>query len=269
MRIEDYPPQEPLSEFARRYHDEAIARAAEGGSEHAYGDDPYQRLIVFAAGGAATGDVLLFLHGGGWTNGYKEWMSFMAPALTKAGVTFVTAGYRLAPAHVFPAGYHDVQAALAWVRGHIAAHGGDAGRIFVGGHSAGGHYATLLAVDRDVAAGTLRGALPISGTYYFTEGSGLSMRPRFLGAPGAGAEEAASPMARIRGDAAPLLIAHGTEDFPHLMRQAAEFEAAMAAAGADIERILLPGRNHASASFAAGEPDGPWVRPAVAWMRRH
>ena len=48
--------------------------------------------------------MLLFWHGGGWTSGYKEWMGFMAPALNAAGVTFVSAGYRLAPEHVFPAG---------------------------------------------------------------------------------------------------------------------------------------------------------------------
>jgi len=277
MRIEDYPPQEPLGEFAQKYHDEAIRRS-EGldGAEVAYGDDPYQRLIVFAADGTArSGDVLVFLHGGGWTNGYKEWMSFMAPALTAAGITFVTAGYRLAPEHTFPAGFEDALAAIAWVHGNIAGHGGDPARIFVGGHSAGGHYAALMALRTDwqarhgVPADIIRGALPISGTFYFTEGSGLSVRPRFLGPPAEGNEVKASPMTYVRSDAPPMLVAHGDQDFPHLMRQAEEFEAAMRTAGADVERLVLPGRNHGSASFAAGEADGPWVVPAVSWMRRH
>lgn len=277
MRVEDYPEQEPLGEFALKYHQEALRRGAGvEGVQAAYGDDPYQGVIVYpAAVDKADGTVLIFFHGGGWTNGYKEWMSFMAPALTAHGITFVTAGYRLAPEHVFPAGFDDALAAVEWVYRHIADHGGDPERLFVGGHSAGGHYAALMALKTDwqkprgLPADVIKGALPISGTFYFTTGSGLSVRPRFLGPEGQGTEEAASPMRYLRGDAPPMLVAHGTDDFPHLMRQAVEFESALREAGAPVERLELPGRNHGSASFAAGEADGPWVNPAVAWMRRH
>ncbi len=40
--------------------------------------------------------VLLFIHGGGWTNGYKDWMGFMAPAITKQPAIFISVAYRLA-----------------------------------------------------------------------------------------------------------------------------------------------------------------------------
>jgi acetyl esterase/lipase len=277
MRIEDYPDQEPLGEFALKYHEEALRRGASvRGIEAAYGSDPYQGVIVYPAEESTSdGTVLVFFHGGGWTNGYKEWMTFMAPALSAAGITFVTAGYRLAPEHVFPTGFDDALEAVAWVYRHIADHGGDPNRIFVGGHSAGGHYAALMALRTDwqgplgLPADVITGVLPISATFYFTEGSGLSVRPRFLGPEGQGTEAAASPMEHARADAPPMLIAHGDEDFPHLMRQAEEFEAEMKALGAPVERVILPGRNHGSASFAAGEADGPWLNRAVTWMRRH
>ena len=71
----------------------------------------------------------------------------MAPALNAAGITFVSAGYRLAPQHVFPAAVDDCVRAVDWVRRNVAAHGGDPQQLFIGGHSAGGHYAALLAVD--------------------------------------------------------------------------------------------------------------------------
>jgi hypothetical protein len=107
MKQADYPPQEPLSPAGTAYGDECWRRG-EGidGAEFAVGADPYQRLLVFRAP-RPDGRVLLFWHGGGWTSGYKEWMSFMAPAFTAQGVTFVSAGYRLAPQHVFPAGIDD------------------------------------------------------------------------------------------------------------------------------------------------------------------
>ena len=169
MRPEDYPPQEPFSPLGQRYHEDVTARGVGlSGADFGYGDDPYQSLLVFPAE-QPSGDVLAFVHGGGWTNGYKDWMAFMAPGLTSRGVTFVSIGYRLAPHHLFPAGLEDVAAGLAWVYREIADHGGDPNRIFAGGHSAGGHYTSLLSVRddwqaaRSLPSNLLRGCLPVSG----------------------------------------------------------------------------------------------------------
>jgi arylformamidase len=269
-RPEDYPPQEPFSANARAYHDE-VMRRGEGvaGVERSYGPDPYQSALVFPAE-RPSGDVLVAMHGGGWTNGYKEWLTFMAPALNARGVTFVSLGYRLAPGHVFPTGLVDCQAGFAWASAHVARHGGDPARMFVGGHSAGGHYASLMAVRRDWLASfglpsdAIRGCLPISGVYDFREGSGLAQRPRFLGP--AGTEEAASPVAALDGRPPPFLMVHGDRDFPHLMRQAVAMEEALRRAGGAVERHELAGCDHFGASYVAGDADGPWVARAAAWM---
>lgn len=273
MRPEDYPAQETQSEAAAAYQEECFRRAAGVvGEELAYGDDPYQSVQIVPAA-EPSGDVLAFIHGGGWTNGYKEWMSFMAPALTARGVTFATIGYRLAPGHLFPTGYHDTLDGVALVWRRIAEFGGDAGRLFVGGHSAGGHYAALMAVTDDwqaargLPADVIRGCLPVSGVYDFRPGNGMSVRPRFLGPEDSGAEAPASPIANIRATP-PFLLAHGSEDFPHLIGQAEAFEAALRAQGGAVDRIVLDGCNHFQASYAAGDGDGPWVDAAVAWMRR-
>ena len=74
MKTEDYPPQEPLSDFARPYHEKVMALGTDSNpEEHQFGDDPYQSLAVFKPE-RPTGAVLIMWHGGGWTNGYKEWM---------------------------------------------------------------------------------------------------------------------------------------------------------------------------------------------------
>ena len=270
MRPEDYPEQEPLSDFARPYHDE-VMRRAEGlaGDEVRHGDDPYQSLVLFPAD-EPNGDVLAFIHGGGWANGWKEWMSFMAPALAARGVTFASLGYRLAPA-----GFEDCLDGIAWLAAHVADRGGDPKRIFVGGHSAGGHYASLMAVRRDWQAtrglerDVIRGCLPLSGVFDFGPDSGLTMRPRFLGAEDSGNDETASSIRRIEGTPPPFLVAYGDDDFPHLMAQAGTMADALETAGGDVERLELPGASHLGASLAAGEADGLWVRTATEWMRRH
>jgi acetyl esterase/lipase len=194
-------------------------------------------------------------------------MTFMAPAFTAAGVTFATIGYRLAPAHAFPVGFEDACTGVKLLAAKTALSGDDPLRVFVGGHSAGGHYAALMALTRlDL---NLRGCLPLSGVYDFGPQSGLSTRPRFLGPADSGLEHAASPIEHIGAKPCPFLIAHGSDDFPHLMRQAERFEEKLAAAGGDVERIVLDGRNHFTASYAGGEADGPWVPKALAWIARH
>jgi hypothetical protein len=105
-------------------------------------------------------------------------MLFIAPAFTDAGVTFVSAGYRLAPQHVFPAAVDDCVRAVDWVRRNVANHGGDpqqrssaVGRPVV-------TTPALLAVGdawlKDI--GTPRSVvhrLPISAVFEFGAGSGL------------------------------------------------------------------------------------------------
>ncbi len=269
MRIEDYPSQEPLSEAGQIFADEVMARGAGVAAlDVQFGADPYQSIAIQTPA-QPNGAVLAMMHGGGWTSGYKEHLNFAGPCATARGVIYASIGYRLAPRHLFPAGLEDAADAVAWLHDNVAGIGGDPGRIFLGGHSAGGHYAALLAVTtgwqarRGLPEHAIRGCLPISGVYRFGEGSGLSGRPRFLGPESNDAP--ASPVLGIEAPR-PFLIAHGGEDFPHLMAQAEEMERALGAAGGDVTRIEMAGRNHFSACYAAGEPDGPWAGAALDWI---
>jgi arylformamidase len=273
MRPEDYPPQEPFTAIGAAYHARILGAAdAVPTVEWQHGADPYQSIALYPAQ-APRGDVLALIHGGGWTNGYKEWMAFIAPALTARGITVASLGYRLAPAHIWPAALDDVADGIAALALRVADHGGDARRLFVGGHSAGGHLAALLALRTDwqacrgLPADAIRGALPISGTYWFGPDSGLSMRPRFLGDPALNNETTASPMTWLRAGAPPFLVAWGEVDFPHLRAQAGRFCAALAQAGTRVQTLELSGADHLGASYASAEADGAWVQAADAFLR--
>ncbi len=265
-----YPGDEPLSGIGGKYH----ARVQElgagiTGETFAYGDDPYQEVAVFAAPNP-NGTVVAFMHGGGWTNGYKEWMAFMAPPMTSAGITFVSIGYRLAPESTWPAGVEDAAAGIAWIYKNIATHGGNPDRIFVGGHSAGGHHASWLAVRADwqetvgVPPDVIRGALPVSGVFDFTEGNGMAMRPGFL-SDEAGSDTDASPIHTIT-NTPPFLIAWGDRDFPHLIVQARDMTQALQDAGGAVETLCLSDCDHLGASYACGNPEGLWIRGLVKWL---
>jgi acetyl esterase/lipase len=220
--------------------------------------------------------VLLFFHGGAWTGGTKEWMGFMAPPLLALPAIFVTANYRLAPATRYPAMLEDCMNATAWVTANIAKHGGDPRRLFVGGHSAGGHLSALVALDRAAqrAAGlgtnAIRGFLGVSGSY--------DIRNR-AAAPGSperriydvllsreSDDEAASPITHVRADSPPCFVAWGKRDFPRLVVQAKAFTAALATAGVRHETMEIADADHFEANEVCGDPNAAWSRAAARWL---
>jgi acetyl esterase len=91
--------------------------------------------------------VVVFLHGGGWVTGTLDTHDPYCRALaTEAGVVVVSVDYRLAPEHKFPAGLEDCSEAAEWVLRHAEELGGDSARVLVGGDSAGGTLATVVAL---------------------------------------------------------------------------------------------------------------------------
>jgi len=100
---------------------------------------------------------LVFFHGGGWVIGDIETHDVLCRQLTAgAGISVVNVDYRLAPEHKFPAAIDDAWAATRWVAAHAAALGIDAGRLAVGGDSAGGNLAAVVALlARDHGAPSL------------------------------------------------------------------------------------------------------------------
>jgi arylformamidase len=137
-----------------------------------YGDGPAQRLDVFpATTGQGRAPVMVFIHGGYWRSLDKADHAFVAPVFNRQGVCVVVPNYALCPAVSIPEITMQMVQALAWTSRHVAAWGGDPGRITVVGHSAGGHLAAMLLlcrwrdVDQDLPKRLVRRALSISGLY--------------------------------------------------------------------------------------------------------
>lgn len=92
-------------------------------------------------------NVLVFIHGGSWNSGRKETYWWLGKNMANKNVVTVIINYSLSPEYQYEAMANDCAASLKWVRDSISAYGGRSDRIFVMGHSSGGHLASLINSD--------------------------------------------------------------------------------------------------------------------------
>jgi acetyl esterase/lipase len=137
--------------------------------------DPVRhQLDLFLPRGVSDYPVVVLVHGGAWLVGNNRCSGLYTSVgefLASQGVAAVLPNYRLSPAVKHPEHVKDVARAFGWVRRNISAYGGCSDRIFLAGHSAGGHLVSLLATDErflraeGLSIADIKGVIAISGVY--------------------------------------------------------------------------------------------------------
>ena len=234
----------------------------------AYGPDRLHRYNVYGPVGARNAPLLVFWHGGGWTTGYRDYVHFMAPHVTRLGMVLVAPSYRLAPQHPLPAALDDALALLNALQHGIADLGGAPDRFYLSGHSAGGHVATLAAlrvVDRQRAgldAGCVRACLPISGImdlYHPAPAPGSLEERVYTMVLGDAADDAVmSPMCWTVGNTVPMLLTHGARDSERVMRSNQRLRALLQLQPAAVDSVVESGLDHFQTHTMLRDADHPW-----------
>jgi acetyl esterase/lipase len=133
-----------------------------------------QYLNVFApADRSRLRDVFVFIHGGGWDSGSPALYDFLGRKMARKGVVAVIISYPLSPNAQYDAMATASARAVQWVKENISQYGGNPRKIFVSGHSAGGHLASLITLD-DKYFNALEIANPIKGAILI-DAAGLDM----------------------------------------------------------------------------------------------
>jgi acetyl esterase/lipase len=240
-----------------------------------YGPLDRQKVDIYPARGRTDGPspVLVFIYGGGWTEGKRSLYRFLGNAYAAKGYTVAIPDYRLHPEARFPDFVDDAALAVKWTTEHIDDYGGDAQRLHLMGHSAGAHTGALLCLDRrhlaavDLAPDRIKSFTGIAGPYSFNPLEFESTRPLFEHLEDI---NVARPIKHAHGDGPPMLLLHSRPDKTVPVHNSEHLHTAITEAGGRARRITYPLVGHVAIILSIATPArllAPVFRDSLAFMR--
>ena len=193
--------------------------------------------------------ILVFIHGGYWVVGNSKDYSFVANGFVNQGINVVVTNYSLCPQVTISEITHQTQSVIAWLYKNAINFNADPSRIFVAGHSAGGHQVgTLVNTDWSgeyaLPDDIIKGGITISGIfdlqplfYSFLQPKLLLTNKEIL---------LQSPLLNIPQSGPPLLVTFGKKETKEFQRQSTEYLQEWKANGLRGELLVQKGKHHFS-----------------------
>lgn len=222
-----------------------------------YGPTIEETLDIFPAE-SPDAPIVIFIHGGYWRRLSAKHFSFVARGLVPHGITVLVTDYALCPKVTLPEITRQSRAAVAWAKTTTQKYNGDRERIYVAGHSAGGHQAARVLCtnwvdDYGLPADTIKGCYAISGLYdlspirYAFVQQVLQLNDDII--------QRESPLFNIPTSAAPLIADVGADESSEFRRQSADYIDAWQTAGLQGSYIEQAGKHHFNAVDEFLDPD--------------
>ncbi|HEY2243043.1 MAG TPA: alpha/beta hydrolase [Xanthobacteraceae bacterium] len=237
----------------------------------AYGPTPVEALDLYPAK-IPNAPIIVFIHGGAWLGGEAKDYGFPAELFVNAGVNYVALDFIAVGAANGDISImaDQVRRGIAWTFKNATSFGGDAKRLYIGGHSSGGHLCGVALVtdwqkDFGLPADMVKGGLCMSGMYDMKPVR-LSKRSSYVKFSDA-MEQAMSPQRQIDKLRAPIIVTYGTNETPEFRRQNRDFAAAVKAAGKAVELVEAMNYNHFEMCESLGNPYGPNGRVALKLLK--
>lgn len=225
----------------------AYAETADKVLDIPFGDTPAEVLDVYPAQGTdGPAPVMVYFHGGYWYSRHKDDFRFVPPVFTQKGAMVVVVNYALIPDVDLAELVRQCEASVAWVHAHAAEYGGDPDKIYLTGHSAGGHItAMLFATDWDaygVPTSSIKGGVALSGLYDLEP-----IRLNEMGPTLGFTEQTVAELSPIHLQptvAAPFVIGVGGAETQEFNRHCAMIAPSWQNTGVTCEEMVVPGLNH-------------------------
>jgi len=163
-----------------------------------------------------------------------------------------------------------VRSAVAWVYKNAASFGGDPNRVYVSGHSSGGHLAGVVLTtdwgkDFGLPRDTVKGVVCCSGMFDLKPVR-LSKRSEYVKFTDE-MEDALSAQRHLDRINCPVTLLYGMLETPEFQRQSRDFAAAVQAAGKPVRLVVAPGYNHFEMNETLANPYGFFGRAVLEQMK--
>src|SRR5215468_5613720 len=260
-----------LQQVTKRYvtNSEAMRVRLGAPRRFAYGPTSIEGLDVYATK-RPNAPINVFIHGGAWRVGLAKDSAYPAELFVGAGAHFVVPDFvwvQDAGGSLMPMA-DQVRRAVAWVYRNAQSFGGDPNRIYVSGHSSGGHLAgVVLTTDWkafNLPADTVKGGLCCSGMFDLKPVR-LSARSSYVKFTDE-MEQTLSSQRHLNHLNAPVIIAYGTLETPEFQRQSRDFAAAVRAMGKPVQLLVGEGYNHFEIPETLANPYGVLGRAVLTQM---
>jgi arylformamidase len=233
----------------------------------AYGSSPRETLDIYAADKPG-GPVLVYIHGGYWRSGSKEDNCNFVPTFTKRGATVVLVEYDLCPSVTVSDIVRQTRASIAWIYKNIMRYGGDPGKLFISGHSAGGHL-TAMALAHDwekegLPGDLIKGAVATSGVYDLDMVMKISVQEQACLTPALAKEN--SPFLHPLVIRCPLVVAVGGAEPKGWQQMSEDYFHFCTQSGMSVEYLVVPGANHYTMSEKLLNDTNPLTRAMIKLM---
>ena len=253
-------------------HDEtssAAVRKAMPPRTERYGKGEVELVDIFAPPDARGVPVIVYFHGGEWLHNSRLTASFPAPTVVGRGAAYLAAGFSNIKQMRLPDMIEQCRSAVEWAVRNAASFGGDPDRVYVGGHSSGGHLASCVLITdwarRGLPPDAIKGALLMSGMYDLypvtlsARGKYMQITPQEVAA--------ASPMRHLDRVNCPVAVAWADLDSPEFKRQSTVFAEALQGMGRLASRTVVFAANHFQEPQRLAKPDSELSRALFAMMK--
>ena len=249
-----------------------VARARIGAPKRlAYGSSPVEGMDLYPAK-QANAPIQIFLHGGAWRAEVAAYYGFPAEMFVNAGAHYISVDFTNVvetKGDLVPM-VEQCRRAVAWVYKNAASFGGDASRIYLSGHSSGGHLGGVVMVtdwekEFGLPKDTIKGGVLVSGMYDLKPVR-LSARSSYVTITDA-VENALSAQRHIDKLNAPVVIAYGSLETPEFQRQSRDFVDAVSKAGKPAQLMRCDGYNHFEVIETLANPYSPLGHAALKQMK--
>lgn len=236
-----------------------------------YGATPIEGLDLYATP-KPNAPVHVFIHGGAWRSGLAKDFATPAEMFVHAGAHFAVPDFNNVietKGDLMPMA-QQARTAVAWVYKNAQSFGGDPNRIYVSGHSSGGHLAGVVLTtdwrkDFGLPVDVVKGVVCCSGMFDLKPVR-LSKRSEYVKFTDQ-VEHALSAQRHLDMINCPVTLVYGSLETPEFQRQSRDFAAAVRAAGKPVQIVVAPGYNHFEVSETLASPYGFFGRAVLEQMK--